>query len=85
VQTVAPTCDVPPDTLESKVLTAIANLERHGVARPRSTKTLSNTLANLFKKQLTDQEIQRLIEALQQRAILSIDGTRVSYRSSSSG
>lgn len=58
---------------------ALADLQRRGTARPRSLKTLKSTLSALFKKTLTDEQLEQLIAELQATGLVSVTEQRVSY------
>ena len=47
--------------------------------RPRTVKTLTGTLHALFQKQLPDELIAEVIQGLQSKGIIRVDGTKVSY------
>jgi hypothetical protein len=72
-----------------KVSTAKSPSERLHVARswlqqtkaskPRTVKTLSSSIASLFQKQLSTEEVASIVEALATQGHLSVAGTKVSY------
>lgn len=63
-----------------KIKMIIGNLEQRGAKRPRTIKTLSNTINSLFSNKLSDKELTVLISALQDKKILTvIDQKKVSY------
>ncbi|MBU0784203.1 MAG: hypothetical protein KJ798_08590 [Gammaproteobacteria bacterium] len=62
-----------------KVAVIVADLKRRGASRPRAVKTLASSINSIFKKQLTEQEIQLLLGELREQGIISIVGTKVSY------
>ncbi|MDP3188975.1 hypothetical protein [Limnobacter sp.] len=62
-----------------KVAVIVADLKRRGASRPRAVKTLASSINSIFKKQLTEQEIQLLLGELKEKGINSIVGTKVSY------
>jgi len=57
----------------------ITNLQQRGTAKPRPVKTLSTTINSLFQKQLSEEDVALLIDALEQQGIVSINNTKVSY------
>jgi HNH endonuclease len=57
----------------------VADLRKRGAARPRALKTLHNTVAALFQKQLAAEEIESLISHLEAQGIVIVDDTKVSY------
>jgi len=48
-------------------------------AKPRAEKTLLSTLHALFRKELSESQLSGLFEELRKRAIVKVEGTRVSY------
>jgi len=66
-------------SLSARVAEVIRDLQRRGTARPKTVRTLLNTIAAVFHKQLEPAEIQALFEDLVSRRIVRIDGESVSY------
>ena len=62
-----------------KLPLVVKDLCRRGTARPRTVKTLRNTIGVLFQKKLTEDEISMLLTRLQSQGIISISGTKVTY------
>ena len=58
----------------------ITNLIGRGASKPRTTKTLKNTISTLFGKKLDEKEVEDLLQELQKRKVLSIDGTKIIYQ-----
>lgn len=58
---------------------AVTDLRRRGTSRPRTVKTLTSTLNALFKNELGETQISGLLNALQVRGHVKVDGTKVSY------
>jgi hypothetical protein len=48
-------------------------------AKPRKIKALSSTIASLFQRQLSAEEVALLVQSLANRNYLAIAGTKVSY------
>jgi len=67
------------NALAERLARVIADLQKRGSARPRTMKTLSSTIAALFKKQVSEQEVASLIERLQTEGVITAGGARVSY------
>jgi hypothetical protein len=63
----------------ARVDLAISDLIRRKAAKPRTEKSLRNTLNALFGKKLSEQDLAELITALCERGIVKIEGTKVSY------
>ncbi|MBE7421937.1 MAG: hypothetical protein HS110_05820 [Zoogloeaceae bacterium] len=68
-----------PAAPESQVEAVIADLIRRKASKPRTKKTLLSTLHALFKKELTDQQLAALFDAMCKRGIVTLEGTKVSY------
>jgi len=68
-----------PAAPEAQVEAVVADLIRRKASKPRTQKTLLNTLHALFKKELSEQQLAALFAALCKRGIVKIDGTKVSY------
>jgi hypothetical protein len=58
----------------------IADLRKRGKARPRTVKTLTNTVSALFKKTLTDEALAALLAELQASGVITIDTKKVTYK-----
>jgi hypothetical protein len=66
--------------VEDKLALILANLRQRGAAKPRSVKTLNSTIGALFSKQLTEEEVSALVEALKDGGHINVVGTKVSYQ-----
>lgn len=66
-------------SLPDKIAVVVANLRQRGASKPRAMSTLSSTVASLFQKQLSEDELSELLAALQSQGIVSVSGTKVSY------
>jgi septum formation topological specificity factor MinE len=66
-------------TKPDRLALVIANLQQRGASKPRVIKTLRNTLAGVFQKQITEPELDDLLANLQAKGYVTLDGTRVSY------
>jgi hypothetical protein len=62
-----------------KVDAVIDNLVRRKAARPRTLKTLRNTIKALFANQMMDEELDELIEQLTKRGAIRIADGKVHY------
>jgi hypothetical protein len=51
----------------------------HNVNKPRTLKTLANTIRAIFHKQLPEDEVMKIIETLKSQGILKINDMKVSY------
>jgi hypothetical protein len=68
-----------PPTPEAQVELVVADLIRRKASKPRTRKTLLSTLHVLFKKELSEQQLSQLFEALCSRGVVKMEGTKVSY------
>ena len=57
----------------------LARLQQLKSAKPRTVKTLSSTIASLFQRQVTDEEIAVLVRALVEAGYAVIEGVKISY------
>jgi hypothetical protein len=62
-----------------RVQVVLANLVQRKAGRPRTVKTLASTIASLFQKQVSADEVTGLVAELERLGYLSVDGTKVSY------
>ncbi|MEI8141027.1 MAG: hypothetical protein WCI03_14320 [bacterium] len=69
----------PHPALDAQVQTAVKDLIRRAETRPRTMKTLRSTLHALFRKQLSEQELTALLDALCKEGMVKIDGLKVTY------
>ena len=58
---------------------AANRLQQMKAAKPRTVKTLSSTIASLFQKQLSEEEVAAIVHWLAEQGHLAIAGTKVSY------
>lgn len=66
-------------TPEERIEAVIADLKRRGASRPRAVKTLTSTIASIFQKKLSDQEVSELITTLQSQGLISLTENKVAY------
>ena len=64
---------------EHRLTAVIEKLRQMKASKPRTPKTLRSTIASLFQKQLSDAEIDSLVEALAVRKIAVLAANKVSY------
>lgn len=62
-----------------KLQLVIRDLQRRGSSRPRSAKALAGTVSSLFQKQLPEQELTNLLDALQKQGWIKLTGTEIAY------
>lgn len=58
----------------------ITDLQRRGAARPKTVRTLMNTISAVFQKQLADGEVRALFDGLVSRRVIRVEGENVSYQ-----
>ena len=63
----------------AQVEAVVSDLVRRKASKPRTQKTLLNTLHALFKKELSEQQLAALFAALCKRGFVKVEGTKVSY------
>ncbi len=57
----------------------LANLQQRSASRPRTVKTLSNTINSLFQKSLSGEEVGAIVKALEKQGAITISQTKVTY------
>ena len=75
----APTKATGQQTAAQRLALVVADLRKRGASRPRTLKTLCSTISALFQKKLAEQEVASLVGELQDRGVISVSGTKVSY------
>lgn len=65
---------------DEKIRAIVKNLAGRGQSRPRKLKTLANTISSLFAKNLSEEELKRLIALLQERKVVRVKDGNVSYQ-----
>jgi hypothetical protein len=66
-------------TRDAKLECIVARLQLMKAAKPRTVKTLGSTISSLFQKQLEEREIENLVKTLEKRAMIAIQGNKISY------
>jgi hypothetical protein len=66
-------------SVPDKVQTVIDNLAKRKSAKPRTLKTLGGTIKALFGSEISDDEVQGLIDLLGQRGVLTVSNGKVTY------
>ncbi|MCC6264501.1 MAG: hypothetical protein IT169_13060 [Bryobacterales bacterium] len=59
--------------------TAIVEHFRKGTTRPRSLKTLSSTILTVFRKALSEQEVEAVVAELQKRKAVTVENGKLVY------
>ena len=57
----------------------VANLKQRGKAKPRTVPKLKNLIVALFQSKLSKDEVDALVQQLQTRGVISIDGSKLTY------
>lgn len=62
-----------------RIALVIADLQKRGASRPRRVATLKNTIASVFQKQLSDEDLNTLVEVLENRKLIVVEESKVAY------
>ena len=68
-----------PSASEEQISIVVTDLQRRKASKPRAQKTLLSTLHALFKKELSEQQLDRLFQSLCAQGIVKLDGSKVTY------
>ncbi len=68
-----------PKASTDKLALIVADLQKRGSARPATLKTLTSTISALFQKQLEERELSSVLNQLQVKGWVVVNGTKVSY------
>lgn len=63
----------------------LAWLTRTKASKPRTLRTLSSSIASLFQKQLSSEEVTSIIEQMSKQGHLTVTGSKVSYPTHGAG
>ena len=69
----------PPKLSTDKLSLIIADLRKRGTARPATVKALTSTISALFQRKLEEKELPALLNQLQTKGWVVVNGTKVSY------
>lgn len=67
------------ETIGQKLEQVVADLKRRGASKPRTVKTLTSTVAAIFNKKLSIDEVEALVKQLGAKGWVTVEGTKVSY------
>ncbi|KPL85942.1 PIN domain-containing protein [Herpetosiphon geysericola] len=70
----------PTPTPPKKIEIVSKYLQANKSNKPRTIKTLSNTINAIFAKKLSEQELASLINQLKTRGIIQVDDTKITYK-----
>jgi hypothetical protein len=57
----------------------IANLRQRGSGKPKTVKALLGTIRSLFRKGIAEERLSSLLEQLEARGFIAIEGSKVVY------
>lgn len=66
-------------TPNERIDVIVADLKRRGTSKPRALKTLTSTISSIFQKQISEHELQALINELKSRGLVKVSGTKIAY------
>ena len=66
-------------TQTEKLAVIVANLKQRGASKPRTVKTLSNTINSLFQKALAEDELAAILKHMEQQGLITVTGAKVGY------
>jgi hypothetical protein len=69
----------PPKASSDPAELVIANLRQRGSAKPKTVKALLGTIRSLFQKGIAEERLASLLEQLEARGFIAIEGTKVVY------
>jgi hypothetical protein len=64
---------------EERVQIVLDKFAQPKVTKPRTVTTLSSSIASFFQKQISEEEVAAVVEAMRRRGAISITGTKVAY------
>lgn len=67
-------------SMDDKIAAIVKNLGGRGQSRPRKVRTLKNTINTLFASKLDDRELSSLVKEMQQRKLIVVNQSNVSYK-----
>ena len=69
----------PPKASSDPAELVIANLRERGSAKPKTVKALLGTIRSLFQKGIAEERLASLLEQLEARGFIAIEGSKVVY------
>jgi septum formation topological specificity factor MinE len=66
-------------TLDERLDVIVADMRKRGASRPRKVATLRSTIHALFQKTLSDTDLDNLMSTLEQKGIINISDSAVTY------
>ncbi|NLX18752.1 MAG: hypothetical protein GXY53_05640 [Desulfobulbus sp.] len=68
-----------PKAPSEKLAVIVTNLKQRGASKPRTVKTLTSTISSLFQKALTEDELSSVLQLMQKKGLVAVNGTKVTY------
>ena len=68
-----------------RIALILAKLQQLKAAKPRTIKTLSSTIGSLFQNQLSEAEVELLVQGLAKKRYLEVTGAKITYALPSDG
>lgn len=68
-----------PKSGEERLAKVVSKLQSLNGGRPRTVKTLTNTVASMFQKQLAADEIAAILQSLKDKGHVAVTGNKVTY------
>ena len=62
-----------------RIAIILARLQQLKAAKPRTIKTLSSTIGSLFQNQLSEAEVELLVQSLAKQRYLEVTGAKITY------
>jgi hypothetical protein len=64
---------------QERIAIILAKLQQLKAAKPRTIKTLSSTIGSLFQNQLSEAEVELLVQSLAKQRYLEVAGAKITY------
>jgi hypothetical protein len=65
---------------DEKITAIVENLKSRGQSRPRKVATLTNTMKSLFKEDMSEAELESLIDEMLRRGLITVSDGKVGYQ-----
>ena len=69
----------PASDSKARIAAVVADLQKRGASRPRKVTTLRNTIAAVFQKQLTEDQLSSLFTNLVAAGFIIVNESNVAY------
>ena len=66
-------------SIAERIDVIIGKLKQPRATKPATVKTLSNMIAAVFRKQLSDEDVSSLIKAMAKKGHFTVSGTKITY------